>query len=84
MQRPLGVHWLFWSQVRPPGHVPQSPPQPSSPQALPLQSGVQVVFPGEHWPLLSQVSPLAQAPQLPPQPSSPHTLPVHFGVQPPP
>lgn len=35
------THAPFASQVLPGEHAPQLPPQPSSPQTMPLQSGVQ-------------------------------------------
>jgi hypothetical protein len=39
------AHWPLASQVRPEAQVPQFPPQPSLPQALPLHAGVQVPLP---------------------------------------
>jgi hypothetical protein len=53
------------------------PPQPLSPQILPVQSGTQ------HWPLSGSQTCLApvQDPHVPPQPSSPQTLPVQSGRQ---
>lgn len=58
-QVPLLLH--VWPEL----HVPQVPPQPSGPQVLPLQLGVQ------HVPELVHVWPLAQLPHFtfPPQPS---------------
>ena len=62
--------------------MPQLPPQPSSPQFLPVQFGVQP--PPSHTPPALQVWPPEHVPQLPPQPSSPQFLPVQLGVQVPP
>jgi hypothetical protein len=56
--------------------VPQTPPQPSGPQLLPVQLGAQT-----HCPLAPQVWPDTQLPQDPPQPLLPHTRPVQFGAQ---
>lgn len=56
-------------------HVPQEPPQPSDPQVLPAQLGVQV-----HLPAGEQASVPAQVPQVPPQPSGPQVLPLHCGL----
>ena len=67
--------------VCPTSHVPvrHLAPQPSSaPQALPVQSGVQVLA---HWPEALQVWPAPHWPQVLPQPSSPHCLPPQTGVQ---
>jgi hypothetical protein len=59
----------------PPGQVPQTPPQPSSPQAFPSQ-----LFWQTHWPVASQALPEAQVPQV--QPSKwPHCLPLQEPVQ---
>ncbi len=66
-------------QVWPLPQVPHEPPQPSSPQVLPAQFGVQPWV--WHWPAEVQVWPLGQVPQVPPQPSLPHCLPLQFGVQ---
>jgi hypothetical protein len=55
------------SQV-PPMHVPQEPPQPSSPQIFPLHWGTQTHVP--FW----QTSLPAQLPQEPPQPLGPQGL----------
>jgi hypothetical protein len=66
-------------QVAPDEHVPQEPPQPSLPQVLPVQFGVQEET---HKPAVVQLNPVWQLPQLAPQPLSPHCLPVQFGVQP--
>lgn len=55
--------------------VPQEPPQPSDPQVLPVQLGVQV-----HLPAGEQASVPAQVPQVPPQPSGPQVLPLHCGL----
>ena len=55
--------------------VPQLPPQPSSPQFLPAQSGVQT-----HRPVASHVSGAVQVPHEPPQPSPPHSFPAQFGT----
>jgi hypothetical protein len=63
------------SHMLPVEQLPHEPPQPSSPQALPLQIGVQ-----EHQPLASQVFPVAQLPQEPPHPSGPQTFPVQLGT----
>jgi hypothetical protein len=54
------------------------PPQPSDPQALPLQAGTQVLT---HWPLALQAWLAGQVPQVPPQPSAPQAFPVQAGVQ---
>ena len=56
-----------------------SPPQPSSPQHLPSQSGEQA----SHWPVLSlQDSPDPHpGGHVPPQPSDPQTLPSQSGAQ---
>lgn len=67
-------------QVVPAPQVPQEPVHPSLPQALPVQSGVQLVA-GTHWPEASQFSVPLQAPHWPPQPSFPHTRPPQEGVQ---
>eukprot|EP00727_Mastigamoeba_balamuthi_P003912 m51a1_g13518 hypothetical protein (169) ;mRNA; f:204-940 len=55
------------------GQEPQEPPQPSSPQERPEQSGAQKQRPvvEEH------ERGAAQEPQRPPQPSSPHSRAVH-------
>jgi hypothetical protein len=63
-------------QALPVAHLPQLPPQPSSPQLWTPHDGVQEV----HTPLW-QALPLAQLPQLPPQPSSPQLWTPHDGVQ---
>ena len=55
--------------------VPQEPPQPSDPQVLPVQLGVQV-----HLPAGEQASVPAHVPQVPPQPSGPQVLPLHCGL----
>jgi len=66
----------LWQTVFAPVQL-QLPPQPSSPQLVPSQLGVQAT----HWPLW-QLSVEAQPdPQLPPQPSSPHWAPPQLGVQ---
>jgi hypothetical protein len=44
---PLLTHWEEALQVVPALQVPQLPPQPSLPQALPEQLGVQVLPPEE-------------------------------------
>jgi len=62
-------------QALPVPQEPQLPPQPLSPQTLPLQLGVQRQAPA------LQVLPAPQEPQLPPQPSSPQTLPLQAGLQ---
>jgi hypothetical protein len=56
--------------------LPQEPPQPSSPQSLPVQFAVQATHCAP-----SHFVPGAQLPQEPPQPSSPHCLPAHAGWQ---
>jgi hypothetical protein len=38
----VGTHWPAALHVLPLAHVPQLPPQPSLPQVLPLQLGVQL------------------------------------------
>jgi len=53
------------------------PPQPSDPQFLSAQFGVQT-----HDPFL-QLKPLEQLPQKPPHPSLPQFFPEHLGVHPP-
>jgi hypothetical protein len=78
---PVG-HWqvpplAVFEQVKPLLQVPQEPPQPSLPQFLPAQSGVQV---GSQAPS-EQREPRGQSPQLPPQPSAPHSLPEQSGMQ---
>jgi hypothetical protein len=78
VQMPPPEHWPLELQVAPPVQAPQVPPQPSLPQTLPLQLGVQALV---HWPLELQLEPLAQAPQVPLQPSLPQTLPLQLGVQ---
>ncbi len=60
----------------PAAHVPHVPPQPSGPQLLAMQLGVQLAL---HCPL-TQACP-GQVPHEPPQPSSPQTLPLQSGVQ---
>jgi hypothetical protein len=77
-QVPLAPHWPELLQVCPLAHDPQVPPQPSLPQVLPEQEGVQLAT---HWPELLQVCPLPHDPQAPPQPSLPQVLPVQAGVQ---
>jgi hypothetical protein len=77
-QVPPLTHWPVVLQVWPEAQVPQVPPQPSLPQVLPLQLGVQEAT---HWPEVLQLLPEAQVPQLPPQPSLPQLLPVQLGVQ---
>ncbi len=74
---PVAVHWHcpVALQVSPVGHVPQLPPQPLGPHALPPQLGVQTHCP------FTQLSPPGHVPQLPPQPSGPHTLPAQLGAQ---
>jgi hypothetical protein len=61
--------------------MPQTPSQPSGPQAFPSQSGVHASGISTHSPFLLQVRPPVQDPQVPPQPLSPHTFPSHFGLQ---
>jgi hypothetical protein len=61
-------------QMLPVVQVPQLPPQPLSPQVLPVQLGVQTQVP------LWQVLGAVQVPQLPPQPSSPQVLPAQLGA----
>jgi hypothetical protein len=56
--------------------VPQTPPQPSGPHVLPLQSGTQTQFP-----VASQDMPGEQDPQLPPHPLLPQLLPLQLGEQ---
>ena len=80
--RPQGVsrqleQWNVESQIRPDPHVPQLPPQPSSPHVRPVQSGVHTQRPV----LVSQNEGEVQVPQLPPQPSLPQARPVQSGVQ---
>jgi hypothetical protein len=65
-------------QLFPAGQFPQLPPQPSDPQALPAQLGVQEV---QDSPLAAQACPAGQVPQVPPQPSGPHFLFTQLGVQ---
>jgi hypothetical protein len=65
-------------QERPAAQVPHTPPQPSAPQALPMQSGAHAA---SHTPAGPQEYPAAHVPQAPPHPSSPHALPAHSGVQ---
>lgn len=56
-------------------HSPHVPPQPSEPQVLPKQLGVQVVhLPNEH------DFPPVHVPQEPPQRSPPHSRSRHWGV----
>jgi hypothetical protein len=76
--QPAAVHVPAALQVWPVAQVPQVPPQPSLPQFLPVQLGVQVVV---HVPAALQVWPVAQVPQVPPQPSLPQFLPVQLGTQ---
>ena len=71
------VHWPAALQVWPEEQAPQEPPQPSLPQDLPEQLGVQVDV---HWPAALQVWPDEQLPQEPPQPSLPQDLPEQLGV----
>lgn len=77
--------------------VPQEPPQPSSPQALPAQLGVQHALALHTCPEAQQALPQVvwvqaqlplvqlwfapQVPQEPPQPSSPQVLPLQLGEQ---
>ena len=67
-----GAHTPDAVQFSVPVHVPQLPPQPSSPQVLPVQSGT-------HWqsPAALHCSLTEHVPQVPPQPLSPHSLPPH-------
>ena len=62
----------------PPTQDPHDPPQPSVPQSLPVQAGVQVFV--TQLPAV-QVWLLVQDPHDPPQPSAPQSVPAHFGVQ---
>jgi hypothetical protein len=59
-----------------PLQLPQVPPQPSSPQPLPLHLGWHFT----HLPPTQSSVPL-QLPQVPPQPLSPQVLPSHAGLQ---
>lgn len=68
---------LLW-QLLGASHWPQLPPQPSSPQLLPVQSATQLVT---QTPGGVQDSPAGQLPQLPPQPSTPQLRPSQLGVQ---
>ena len=72
------THWPLVLHEEPEPQVPQVPLQPSLPQVLPVQLGVQL---DTHCPLALQLVPLAQLPQVPEQPSLPHTLPLQLGVQ---
>jgi hypothetical protein len=72
----FGTQFCVQAQLLPVAQLPQEPPQPSGPQARPLQLGVQA----PHWPLL-QDWPLEQLPQEPPQPSGPQASPWQLGVQ---
>jgi hypothetical protein len=58
---PLLPHWPLLLQVCPLAQVPQLPPQPSSPQDLPLQAGVQLP---QLWPQIADTSPTQIASQL--------------------
>jgi hypothetical protein len=57
-------------------HVPQVPPQPSSPHWRPAQVGAHEVM---HLPA-THAAGSPQAPHDPPQPSGPHDLPEHSGL----
>ena len=64
------THCPFW-QLRSSWHVPQLPPQPSSPQTLPAQDGVQIV--------VDEVGMQLPARQLPPGQAAPSGfLPLHL------
>lgn len=58
-----------------PVHVPQMPPQPSSPHSMPSQAGWQ------HTPSARQTNIASHWPQDPPQPSSPQVRAVQSGRQ---
>ena len=76
----VGMQSCVNAQLESAPHVPHEPPQPSSPQFLPLQSGVHAAV---HRPSAAQNGALTpQVPHEPPQPSSPHCLPAHLGAQP--
>ncbi len=69
------THWFAVQVVNAPLHVPQTPPQPSSPHALPSQAGTQVqtlaLLPS--W---RQASCPVQTPQVtPPLPQAPLAVP---------
>jgi hypothetical protein len=71
---PLALQVLV--PVHPGAHVP---PQPSGPQVLPVQFGVQTG--GPQVPAALHTSVPVQVPQTPPQPSGPQVLPVQAGTQ---
>lgn len=77
LPHPAAAHWPAAVQLCPAAQLPHAPPQPSVPQTLPIQIGVQVET---HVPTALQVLPAVQAPQEPPQASLPHCLPLHAGV----
>jgi hypothetical protein len=70
------------TQFCPDGQDPHVPSHPSSPQTLPVQSGVQSIGPppGMQNPN-RHVSPAPQFPHDPPHPSSPHMASAQSGVQ---
>ncbi len=59
-----------------PVQLPHEPPQPSSPQVLPVHFSLHF----SHFPTRHSSVPV-QVPQVPPQPSSPQTLPSQLGLQ---